>query len=128
MSSNDPTALGVSSQSNVVTFTDQTNLITSIRYVDQSLVISTGQPSTPPATVTQLGNTFTITMNAGRSKTNQVADLFNSVCGGSSFEYAPSGGGGIPGQLNFFFEVVIEFDVQGTLGSVTAYLAQGSYG
>jgi phospholipase C len=128
MSTNDPTPADVSSQANVVTFTDQTKMITSIRYVDQSLVISAGQPSTPPATVTQIGNTFTITMNAGRSKTNQVADLFNSVCGGQNFEYAPQGGGGTPGQLNFFFEVVIEFDVEGTLGSITAYLGQGSYG
>src|SRR5215213_9225753 len=127
MSPNDPTP-EVSSQSNVVTITDSTRTITSIQYVPDSLIISSGQPSTPPATVTFLNNTFTITLNAGRSNTNEVADLFNSVCGGQNNEYAPSGGDGTPGQLNFFFEVVIEVSVGGETGSVTAYLGQGSYG
>ncbi len=49
---------------------------------------------------------------------------FNSNCGGSSKEYAPSGGGGTPDELNFAFAVTISFQ---SGGSVQVWLAQGSY-
>jgi len=117
-----------SSQSNVVTITDQSGTIMNISYVVDSLVITSGQPSTPPVTITKLNNVWTLTLNAGRSKTTPVANAFNEVCGGANNEYAPSGGGGTPSQLNFFFQIVIDFLIGDESGSVTIYLAQGSYG
>lgn len=127
MSANDSTSESTS-QSNVVTITDQSGTVTNISYVEDSLVISSGQPSTPPVTITKLNNVWTLTLNAGRSKTTPVATAFNEACGGANNEYAPSGGGGTPSQLNFFYQIVIEFLIAGEAGSVTVYLAQGSYG
>jgi phospholipase C len=115
-------------QTNVVTITDQSNLITSIEYVEDSLVISPGQPAAPPATVTRDGNVFTITLQAAQQQSSLVASQFNSVCGGQNNEYGAFSFGGTPILVNFFFQVVIKLNVGGTAGSVTAYLAQSNFG
>jgi phospholipase C len=117
--------VGTSSQSNVVTITDQSNMITSISYVGGSLKVSEGQPKKKP-TIAKAGNVFTITLDAGRQKTTPIADKFNSLCGGQNNEYAPSGGGGTPSQLNFFFGVEIQINYLGTPGYILVFLAQGS--
>jgi phospholipase C len=127
MSTNDPSP-EVSLHSNVVTFTDQSETITSISYVANSLVISAGQPSQAPPTITHEGNVFTIELQAGRHKTTPVADQFNQLCGGRNSEYAPSGGeGGTPGELNFFFALEIQFQYEGTAATQTVYVGQGSF-
>jgi hypothetical protein len=118
----------MSLQSNVVTIIDKSNLITRIQYVADSLVISSGQSFLQPASVSSNGNVFTITLFANRLKTGLVAQAFNNACGGQNNEYAPVGGGGTPSQLNFFFKILIELNVGGTIASVPAYLAQGSFG
>lgn len=110
-----------SSYSNAVTFNDQSNTISGISYVDGSLVISAGQPSSPPPSITQSGNVFQIMLTAGRHKTTPVADNFNSLSGGRNNEYAPQGDSGTPSQLNFFFEVTIQFQVDGSAASVNVY-------
>lgn len=116
-------------QTNVVTITDNSNTITGITYVANSLVVTPGQPSTPPPSVVPFQNSFTITVLAGRSDNSQVAASFNSACGGPLNEYAPSGGGGgTPSGLNFYFAVQISYKANGKSGTVVAYLGQGSFG
>ncbi|HXQ70890.1 MAG TPA: hypothetical protein VN844_10405 [Pyrinomonadaceae bacterium] len=119
----------LSVQTNVVTITDNSNTITGISYVENSLVITPGQPSTPPPTVGQFQNSFTITLMAGREDNSEVASSFNSVAGGAFNEYAASGDdSGTPSQLNFYFAVQISYKSEGNPGSVVAYLGQGSFG
>lgn len=123
-----PEAPEVRLRSNTVTVVGPTEgtKIESITYVPNSLVISEGQPSeTPPSIVGTSGTPFTITLEAGRKKTAEVATQFNAVTGGSASAYAPSGGGdGVPKELNFYFAVTLQF-TDG--GSATVYLAQGNY-
>ena len=125
-----PPAVEVTSHSNVVTLTDLSGIISSITYLDNSLVISEGQPASPPPSITMAQGVFKITLEAGRHKTTPVADSFNNLSGGRNNEYAPSGDSGTPSQLNFFFGVVIEIVLpsSGSSGSVTVYLGQGSFG
>jgi phospholipase C len=121
-------ALSVSSHENKITIDDSASkTIKSITYVNGSLQITAGQPSSvPPAIPTPKNNVWEITLQAGRKKSAPVANSFNSVCGGKSKEYAPSGGGGgTPDELNFYFAVTIGFT---TGGSATIYLGQGNYG
>ncbi|MGO4213575.1 alkaline phosphatase family protein [Terriglobus sp. YAF25] len=110
-------------RSNVVTINDLSNAISSISYVSGSLVITDGQPSQTPPTISFSDGTFTITLEAGREKSTPVADAFNSNCGNDSAkEYAPFGGGETPEELNFMFAVVIQFSIG---AAVTVYLGQG---
>ena len=118
----------VSSHSNVVTFNDNSNTITGITYVPNSLVISDGQPSTVPPSIEKNGNTFKITLDAGRHKTTPVADKFNELSGGKQNEYAPEGDSGVPAQLNFFFEIQIAFSSGGLSTFAYVYVGQGSFG
>ena len=110
-------------RSNVVTINDLSNAISNISYVSGSLVITAGQPSETPPTISSSEGTFTITLEAGREKSTSVADSFNSNCGNDGAkEYAPFRGGGTPEELNFMFVVVIEFSIG---AAVTVYLGQG---
>jgi phospholipase C len=111
--------------SNTITIDDRASkTIQSITYVANSLVITDGQPSVTPPTIEAKDNVFKITLEAGRKKSRAVADSFKSASGGSSKEYAPSGGGGgTPRELNFYFSVTFQF----ADGYATVYLAQGHY-
>jgi hypothetical protein len=104
------------------------SMIQSMSYIEGSLVITQGQPSSPPPSFTQSGDTWTITLNCGRKSSSSVATSFNNQTGGSVHEYAPSGGGGTPGNLNFYFGVRITMLVNNTQIPVDVYFAQGSYG
>ncbi len=113
---------------NNVTFTDNSGTLTSITYVPNSLVISDGESAKGDPTVTQDGNTFTVSLEAGRQKTTRVADQFNQSSGGRNNEYAPSGGeGGTPDQLNFFFALQFQFEANNTTSTVNVYVGQGSF-
>ena len=61
----------LSPQTNVVTITDNTQMITGITYVANSLQITPGQASSP-LRVSRLGSSWTITLKAGRSDNSQV--------------------------------------------------------
>jgi len=110
--------------SNVVTINDPSRTISNIKYVDGSLVVTSGQPSKVPPSISSKNGTYTITLEAGRSKSKPVANAFNSQSGGSAKEYAPSGGGGTPNELNFMFAVIFSFDTGGT---EKIYFGQGSF-
>ncbi len=120
----DPESALVSKHSNVVTINDNSRVISGMSYVTGSLKITDGQPYDLPPSFSGSNGKWKITLEAGRKKTKPVADTFNSNCGGASKEYAPSGGGGTPDELNFQFGVTISFQ---SGGSATVYLAQGSY-
>lgn len=93
--------------------------ITAITYVDHSLVITPGEDSAPPPTIEKDGSQWTITLEADRKASTGVADSFNRASGGENHEYAPSGGGGVPIDMNFYFQIDL------TLGSSTARLQIG---
>jgi len=72
MFDNNPTP-DVSSHSNVVTFTDDSNTITNMSYIAGTLHVSDGQPHDPAPSISQSGNVFTISLGAGRQKTSTIA-------------------------------------------------------
>jgi phospholipase C len=119
-----PEASLVSLHDNTITIDDRASkTIQSITYVPNSVVITSGQPYETPPKIEVSDHVFKITLRAGRKKSDAVANSFNSACGGSAKEYAPSGGGDTPDGLNFYFGVTIQF----AGGTATVYLAQGSY-
>ena len=66
-----------------------------------------------------------ITLQAGREGSSDVADSFNSVCGGSNNEYSNDAGfDSTPSDLNFYFQVNLM--IGATANPV--YLGQGSVG
>ena len=119
--------------SNTLTISTASSITTSnITYIENSLVVSAGQdhdsaPQIPPPT----GNVWTITLNADRNGTPDVAQSFNTNVGGASHEYASSEWGGLgnsPSDLNFYFGVNLSIDTEAGTETITAYLGQGSYG
>ena len=115
--------------SNTVTISsDSSNVISNITYIENSLVVSDGQSHDPnPQTPTKDGNVWTITLNADRSGTPDVAQSFNDIAGGASHEYTSSiswGLGSSPGDLNFYFGVNLSIGSE----TITVYLGQGHHG
>ena len=102
--------------------------ISNITYIENSLVVSAGQdhdsaPQIPPPT----DNVWTITLNADRNGTPDVAQSFNTNVGGASHEYASSqwdGMGSSPSDLNFYFGVNLSIGTE----TITVYLGQGHWG
>jgi phospholipase C len=121
-SGNTPDEPLVTKRTNVVTINDPSNLVHSMIYVTGSLVITSGQPYDVPPSIAFSNGTYKITLEAGRKGSEDVASAFNSACGGSAKEYAPSGGGGTPKDLNFMFAMTLFFQ---SGGSATVYFAQG---
>jgi phospholipase C len=116
----------VTKRTNVVTINDQSSMCQSISYIDGSLVITPGQPYEVPPAISWSNGAFKITLEAGRKGSEEVANAFNSLCRGSSKEYAPEGDdGGTPRELNFFFQVTLYFQPG---GSANVYIAQGHHG
>lgn len=114
---------------NVVTFTDQSNTITKMVYVADSLQVTDNQshdpaPSIPPPN----GNVFTISLGADREKSAPIADKFNSLSGGVNHAYAGEGDDGTPSALNFFFAVDVTFTVDEGSTTERLYIGQGSFG
>ena len=120
---NTPEEMLATLRTNVVTINDQNKQIRAITYTYNSLVITKGQPSKVPPSITSSKGVWKITLEAGRDKSKPVADAFNSKSGGKAKEYAPHGGGGTPDRLNFMFEITIFFE---TGGIINVNLGQGS--
>ena len=113
--------------SNTVTISsNSSNAISNITYIEKSLVVSGGGSGSPPQTPTKSGNVWTITLNADRNGTSDVAQSFDTIAGGGSHEYASSHGsfGGSPGELNFYFGVNLTIGAE----TITAYIGQGNWG
>jgi phospholipase C len=92
--------------------------------------ITAKQPCSGPQTVSSNGaGVFTINLDAGRSKTSAVANVFNQLTGGSAHEFVcnPRGGDSQPSELNFFFEVQLSIQTPSGQQILSVYLGQGSY-
>lgn len=128
MSANDPITPSDAIDTNVVTILDNAKVITNIVYVDNSLEVSQGQQSSPPPSINFSGggiaNGWSISLQANRQKTTQVANDFNNLFDGNDNEYSPVASSTSPSQLNFFFGI----DVYAGQGVTRVYLAQGSFG
>lgn len=115
----------MSDPSNKVTISG--SMITEVEPTGE-LHITEGQTySWPPAVTKNSGGDWEITLVAGRKKSSAVADGFNAATGGSIHEYAPSGGGGSPSELNFYFAVNLTVNIGGTHYKIPVYFAQGHY-
>lgn len=117
-----------SPSTNVITITDNSASITSMTYVNNSANVTSGQSYVVPPSIQKSGNKFTITFAANRKNSSSVANAFNSSSGGSAHEYAASGGGGTPNELNFFFTVQINVTTSKGSGSTLLNIGQGHYG
>lgn len=115
------------SRSNKVKISNRS--IISIEYIDNSLNITNGQPSTIPPSISQSGKDWTIEIKCGRKGSDGVASSFVSSCGGQGHLYSP--GTFIddkPGKLNFSFAVQVGFLIAGNNYYVELHLAQGHSG
>ncbi len=124
------TGFGTSSHDNTIKL--HGDMIKEIEYVENSLVITDGQPSSPPpkiATPSGQDPNWSVTMKCGRKGSSGVANKFNSECGSKYHEYAPDhGSGGTPKELNFYFKVVLTVEINNQLYKVRdVRLAQGHY-
>lgn len=100
--------------------------ITSISYIKDSLVITEGQPSTPPATISQKGDKWTITMECGRKGNSSVAGQFENMCGGKAHAFSPEAySDPTPSNLNFYFGVTVTFKTPTGTRDLNLILAQG---
>lgn len=100
--------------------------IQSITYIDNSLVITSGQPSSPPPSVNHSCSTWTIDMECGRKGNSSVAGQFTNISGGVGHVFSPTAfSDESPADLNFYFGVKVGIQTEGTTNYVTLYLAQG---
>jgi hypothetical protein len=100
--------------------------ITSVVYIDKSLVITSGQPSAPPPSISHSGDTWTITMECGRKGSGKVASQFTSTSGGVGKVISPTSmSDKSPDDLNFFFGVTVCFNVNNENFYTDIYLGQG---
>jgi hypothetical protein len=104
-------------------------LIRSITYINDSLVVTQGEDFSVPPHISQSGSTWTITLQADRSGSEDVANRFNNTVGGAYHAYAPNGGGTgkQPGTLNFYFEVIVAFYIGGNVVTQHIHLGQGHF-
>ncbi|HRH48424.1 MAG TPA: hypothetical protein PLP23_06725 [Panacibacter sp.] len=113
--------------SNDNTVTIKCASITSIAYIDNSLVITGGQPSSPPPTISQSGDTWSITINCGRKGSVTIASQFTSKSGGVSNVISPySSSDKSPSNLNFYFGITVCFNIQNETFYTDLYLGQGN--
>lgn len=101
--------------------------ITAMSYIEGSFDITEGESSSPPPTFEQNANTWNVNIAADRKNSSPVADSFNTMTGGATHEYTNASGDKSPEELNFYFGVVVTFNVNGTPIPVTIYLGQGHY-
>lgn len=103
----------------------ESNDIDTIKYVDQSLVITEGESSSPPPSVLQSGSTWEITLDCGRKGSADVAQEFVKSCG-EGHVFSPGAMSDTkPQELNFYFENTIRFKINGQETSTNIYFGQG---
>lgn len=104
----------------------KSDAIRSITYIDGSLAITGDQPASPPPAISQSGSTWTIDMDCGRKGDSAVAGQFTNISGGVGHVVCPTSlSDASPSDLNFYFEVVVEFDVPDGVERITVFLGQG---
>lgn len=113
--------------SNVITITDESRTLTRITFVPGSEVVTHKQDYLTPPKITQSGRLFTITFQADRQNSAEVAEAFNTRSGGEAFEYAADGGGGTPKELNFCFSLELTFSTAQGSATESLHIGQGHY-
>lgn len=105
------------------------NTITSISYIHESLVITNGQPSSPPPTISQSGDEWSVTMDCGRKGSSPVAGQYTNLCGGVGHITCPSAWSDTsPANLNFFFGTRVKFTINSIDYTTNIYFGQGHVG
>lgn len=100
--------------------------IKSIQYVDNSFIITDGQPSSPPPSINQSGDTWTIDIECGRKGNSSVASQFVAISGGVGHVFSPSDNNdSTPDKLNFFFGIRVGFQLGDEMFYVDLYVGQG---
>jgi hypothetical protein len=99
--------------------------ITEIDYIESSFDITEGEASSPPPQIVQSGSEWTITIQANRETSSQVANEFNTLTGGAGHVY-PTWAltDRSPAQLNFYFGINVSTEAD----TVSLYLGQGHTG
>lgn len=100
--------------------------IQSVRYINGSFVITDGEDSKLPPTISNTGSEWTIKVEADRKGSKAVADKYVTAVGGIG-HLAADGGDNRPGELNFFYGLTVEFKVGSAIYAQTLYLGQGHY-
>lgn len=113
---------------NILTITDASATITSMSYVTNTALVTSGQKSSPPPTIQKSGNVFTISFDCDRKGSSDVATTFNTASGGTANEYAAYGGGGTPKDLNFWFSLQVNFTTSEGNGTAILNVGQGHSG
>lgn len=108
----------------------KSSFITGVDYVDNSLVITSGEDSDPPPSIDQDGDEWVITLDADRKNSEPPADGFNTASGNGAHEFGTNrvSAGSMPEELNFYFAVTVTLNFQGTSVPTRLYLGQGHSG
>lgn len=117
-----------SPSTNILTITDDSGTITGMSYFPGSVVVTSGQDSSPPPTVQKNGKIYTISFDCDRKGSSTTAASFNAASGGSTHEYAAYRGGDTPDELNFWFGLQIEFSTSQGTGTAVLNVGQGHTG
>lgn len=103
--------------------------ISSISYISNSLVITGGQPSSPPPAISQSGDNWSITMKCGRKGSSTVGSQFTSKSGGIGHVISPySWSDKSPSDMNFYFGVNVCFSIKNETFYTKLYFGQGHTG
>ncbi|WFN37894.1 hypothetical protein L1994_05795 [Methanomicrobium antiquum] len=112
------------SQENIVEI--KCSAIQSIKFIENSLVITPEQPNSLPPDISNSGDIWTIDLNCGRKGDKSVAEKFTNISGGGAHVFSPnSTKDENPSQLNFYFGILVEFNLEGKKYMMNLYLGQG---
>jgi hypothetical protein len=100
-----------------------------LEYMADSFRITEGQIGQPPPTFAQTASGWNITIMANRQNSSPIADSFMNMTGGVDHVYSTySVEDKSPAELNFYFGVYLNIEVNATFYSIPLYLGQGHTG
>lgn len=104
--------------------------IKGISYVPGSLTASPDQlpKEANPCTISKSGNEWKICVSCGRHAEVGLADQFVNLAGGHAHVYGLSSSDKAPRELNFYFSVLVDFELDGRPFQLTLWLGQGHNG
>jgi hypothetical protein len=113
--------------SNTLQIVDNSRTLIGVTYIAGSAVVTSGESYDDSAAIGVSGNVWTITFSADRKGSSDVATSFNSASGGTAYEYAASGGGETPDELNFYFTLELAFSTAQGNAIVSLNTGQGHF-
>jgi hypothetical protein len=112
---------------NTLQIIDGSRTLIGMTYVAGSAIVTSGESYTDSAAIGVSGNVWTITFAADRKGSSDVATSFNNASGGTAYEYAGSGGGSTPDELNFYFTLELTFSTAQGNATVSLNTGQGHF-